>query len=60
LELRATFTSQVNYLVGLLHDKEFENNDFHTGWLDARIASKVQAAPELPVQITVAIGATLG
>jgi len=36
LELRATFTSQVNYLVGLLHDAEFENNDFHTGWLDAR------------------------
>jgi hypothetical protein len=43
-----------------LHDKEFENNNFHTGWLDARIASKFQAAPELPVHVTVAIGATLG
>uniref|UniRef100_A0A914LLT7 biotin carboxylase n=1 Tax=Meloidogyne incognita TaxID=6306 RepID=A0A914LLT7_MELIC len=59
LELRATFTSQVNYLVGLLHDKEFENNEFHTGWLDARIAARVQSAPELPVHVTVAIGATL-
>lgn len=43
LELRATFTSQVNYLVGLLKDEEFANNNFHTGWLDARIAAKVQS-----------------
>ncbi|KAL3102143.1 hypothetical protein niasHS_003552 [Heterodera schachtii] len=59
LELRATFTSQVNYLVGLLHDKEFECNNFHTGWLDARIASRVQASVEYPPHISVAIGATL-
>lgn len=43
LELRATFTSQVNYLVGLLHDPDFEQNRFHTGWLDARIAANVQS-----------------
>ncbi|KAI1717267.1 carboxyl transferase domain-containing protein [Ditylenchus destructor] len=58
LELRATFTSQVNYLVGLLHEEQFENNDFHTGWLDARIASKVQKMAELPLHVTIAIGAT--
>lgn len=59
LELRATFTSQVNYLVGLLHDEEFENNQFHTGWLDARIADKVQKMPELPTHVATAIGATV-
>uniref|UniRef100_A0A183BK10 Acetyl-CoA carboxylase n=1 Tax=Globodera pallida TaxID=36090 RepID=A0A183BK10_GLOPA len=59
LELRATFTSQVNYLVGLLHDSEFESNNFHTGWLDARIASRVQESVEYPTHISVAIGATL-
>uniref|UniRef100_A0A915CZQ3 biotin carboxylase n=1 Tax=Ditylenchus dipsaci TaxID=166011 RepID=A0A915CZQ3_9BILA len=59
LELRATFTSQVNYLVGLLHDEQFENNDFHTGWLDARIATKAQKMPELPLHVNIAIGATV-
>uniref|UniRef100_A0A914I9B7 Acetyl-CoA carboxylase n=1 Tax=Globodera rostochiensis TaxID=31243 RepID=A0A914I9B7_GLORO len=45
LELRATFTSQ--------------GNNFHTGWLDARIASRVQESVEYPTHISVAIGATL-
>jgi biotin carboxylase len=59
LELRATFTSQVNYLVGMLRDPEFAENKFHTGWLDQRILSKVQSTPELPSHQTVAIGATV-
>ena len=59
LELRATFTSQVNYLVGLLQSPEFEGNRFHTGWLDARIAAKVQSVPELPRHVTIAVGATV-
>lgn len=59
LELRATFTSQINYLVGLLQDPDFENNTFHTGWLDERIQRNVQIAPELPTHLTLAIGATV-
>lgn len=59
LELRATFTSQINYLVGLLHDEDFENNNFHTGWLDARILDKTQKMPELPIPVTIAVGATV-
>uniref|UniRef100_A0A7E4WC75 Acetyl-CoA carboxylase n=2 Tax=Panagrellus redivivus TaxID=6233 RepID=A0A7E4WC75_PANRE len=59
LELRATFQSQINYLVGMLSDPEFENNTFHTGWLDDRIAAKVQSAPEHPIHVTIAVGATV-
>lgn len=59
LELRATFTSQINYLVGLLHDEDFENNNFHTGWLDARILDNTQKMPELPIPVTIAVGATV-
>uniref|UniRef100_A0A914Z132 Acetyl-CoA carboxylase n=1 Tax=Panagrolaimus superbus TaxID=310955 RepID=A0A914Z132_9BILA len=59
LELRATFQSQVNYLVGLLRDPEFENNAFHTGWLDERIAAKIQNMPEHPLHVIIAVGATV-
>jgi acetyl-CoA carboxylase/biotin carboxylase 1 len=59
LEVRATFASTISYLVGLLNDYEYQNNLFHTGWLDARIAAKVQTSPELPTHVTVAIGATI-
>ncbi|KAI6219616.1 hypothetical protein M3Y99_01645200 [Aphelenchoides fujianensis] len=59
LELRTSFASQVNYLVGLLQDPEFEQNKFHTGWLDQRIQAKVQSMPELPLHVTIAIGATV-
>ncbi|KAK0394028.1 hypothetical protein QR680_000536 [Steinernema hermaphroditum] len=41
LEVRATCTSQVSYLIGLLQDPKFEINNFHTGWLDERIAAKI-------------------
>ncbi|KAK0394335.1 hypothetical protein QR680_000686 [Steinernema hermaphroditum] len=41
LEVRATCTSQVSYLIGLLQDPKFERNNFHTGWLDERIAAKI-------------------
>uniref|UniRef100_A0A7E4VD69 Acetyl-CoA carboxylase n=1 Tax=Panagrellus redivivus TaxID=6233 RepID=A0A7E4VD69_PANRE len=59
LELRATFQSQANYLVGLLQDPVFEQNAFHTGWLDERIAAKIQSAPEHPLDVKIAIGATV-
>uniref|UniRef100_A0A1I7ZJC0 Acetyl-CoA carboxylase n=1 Tax=Steinernema glaseri TaxID=37863 RepID=A0A1I7ZJC0_9BILA len=59
LELRATFTSQVNYLIGLLQDPEFEKNKFHTGWLDERIVAKILTMPELSTHINIAIGATV-
>uniref|UniRef100_A0AC35FMC3 Acetyl-CoA carboxylase n=1 Tax=Panagrolaimus sp. PS1159 TaxID=55785 RepID=A0AC35FMC3_9BILA len=59
LELRATFQSQVNYLVGLLRDREFEDNLFHTGWLDDRIAAKIQDMPEHPLHVIIAVGATV-
>ena len=59
LELRATFQSQVNYLVGLLRDPEFEDNNFHTGWLDERIAAKKQKTPEHPDHVVLAVGATV-
>ncbi|GMR60829.1 hypothetical protein PMAYCL1PPCAC_31024 [Pristionchus mayeri] len=42
LELRATFTSQVSYLVDLLKEEDFKQNRFNTQWLDRRIADKVQ------------------
>jgi biotin carboxylase/acetyl-CoA carboxylase carboxyltransferase component/biotin carboxyl carrier protein len=59
LEIRATFQSQVSYLVGLLRDPVFELNTFHTGWLDERIAAKIQSAPEHALDIKIAVGATV-
>lgn len=59
LEIRATFQSQVSYLVGLLRDPTFEQNNFHTGWLDERIAAKIQSAPEHSLDIKIAVGATV-
>ncbi|KAK0394030.1 hypothetical protein QR680_000536 [Steinernema hermaphroditum] len=47
LEVRATCTSQVSYLIGLLQDPKFEINNFHT---DARTLSP---------HINIAIGATI-
>ncbi|KAK0394333.1 hypothetical protein QR680_000686 [Steinernema hermaphroditum] len=47
LEVRATCTSQVSYLIGLLQDPKFERNNFHT---DARTLSP---------HINIAIGATI-
>ena len=41
LELRASFTSQVSYLVDLLKEPDFTQNKFNTQWLDNRIANKV-------------------
>ncbi|CAD5217041.1 unnamed protein product [Bursaphelenchus okinawaensis] len=59
LRLRSTFPSQINYLVGLLNDEDFQRNNFHTGWLDARIQNNIQSVPELPVNVTLAVGATV-
>jgi hypothetical protein len=59
LELRATFPSQVNYLVGMLHDTDFVHNRFHTGWLDQRIQKNIQSMPEFPLHLTLAFGATV-
>uniref|UniRef100_A0A1I7RZR9 biotin carboxylase n=1 Tax=Bursaphelenchus xylophilus TaxID=6326 RepID=A0A1I7RZR9_BURXY len=59
LRVRSTFPSQINYLVDLLNDEEFQRNDFHTGWLDTRIQNNIQSVPELPVNVTLAVGATV-
>ncbi|CEF71468.1 Carboxyl transferase domain and Biotin/lipoyl attachment domain and Carbamoyl-phosphate synthetase large subunit-like, ATP-binding domain and Carbamoyl-phosphate synthase, large subunit, N-terminal domain and Biotin carboxylase, C-terminal domain and Single hybrid motif domain and Rudiment single hybrid motif domain and ATP-grasp fold domain and Acetyl-coenzyme A carboxyltransferase, N-terminal domain and Acetyl-coenzyme A carboxyltransferase, C-terminal domain and Biotin carboxylation domain and Acetyl-Co len=59
LELRATFASQVQYLVGLLKEDDFEQNRFNTAWLDARIAAKVQNVQILPLHVNLAFGATV-
>uniref|UniRef100_A0A0N5B7M0 Acetyl-CoA carboxylase n=1 Tax=Strongyloides papillosus TaxID=174720 RepID=A0A0N5B7M0_STREA len=59
LELRATFASQVQYLVGLLKEEDFEQNRFNTAWLDARIAAKVQNVQILPLHVNLAFGATV-
>uniref|UniRef100_A0A0N4ZJF5 Acetyl-CoA carboxylase n=1 Tax=Parastrongyloides trichosuri TaxID=131310 RepID=A0A0N4ZJF5_PARTI len=59
LELRATFASQVQYLVGLLKEDDFEQNCFNTAWLDERIAAKVQNVQILPLHVNLAFGATV-
>ncbi|CEF66294.1 Carboxyl transferase domain and Biotin/lipoyl attachment domain and Carbamoyl-phosphate synthetase large subunit-like, ATP-binding domain and Carbamoyl-phosphate synthase, large subunit, N-terminal domain and Biotin carboxylase, C-terminal domain and Single hybrid motif domain and Rudiment single hybrid motif domain and ATP-grasp fold domain and Acetyl-coenzyme A carboxyltransferase, N-terminal domain and Acetyl-coenzyme A carboxyltransferase, C-terminal domain and Biotin carboxylation domain and Acetyl-Co len=59
LELRATFASQVQYLVGLLKEDDFEQNRFNTAWLDARIAAKIQNVQILPLHVYLAFGATV-
>ncbi|VDM75790.1 unnamed protein product [Strongylus vulgaris] len=41
LELRASFASQVSYLVDMLKEPDFTENRFNTQWLDNRIANKV-------------------
>lgn len=48
LELRATFQSQVSYLVDLLKEPDFTDNKFNTQWLDNRIANKVLQKAPLP------------
>ncbi|KAK0394031.1 hypothetical protein QR680_000536 [Steinernema hermaphroditum] len=57
LEVRATCTSQVSYLIGLLQDPKFEINNFHTGWLDERIAAKILTEETGHYRVT--IGKTL-
>ncbi|CAJ0566604.1 unnamed protein product, partial [Mesorhabditis spiculigera] len=48
LELRASFASQVSYLVDLLKEADFTQNRFNTQWLDNRIANKVVQKAPLP------------
>ena len=59
LEIRASFQSQVNYLIGLLRDPDFESNNFHTGWLDEKIAKKNDVSPQHPIDVKIAVGATV-
>ncbi|CAD6185016.1 unnamed protein product [Caenorhabditis auriculariae] len=59
LELRATFASQVSYLVDLLMEPDFTNNRFNTQWLDNRIAQKVKQKVDLPMSEIIAISAAV-
>ncbi|BBN00335.1 acetyl-CoA carboxylase / biotin carboxylase 1 [Marchantia polymorpha subsp. ruderalis] len=42
LHIRGEIRTNVDYTVDLLHDKEYRENNFHTGWLDSRIAMRVR------------------
>ncbi|GMM51879.1 acetyl-CoA carboxylase [Starmerella bacillaris] len=41
LSIRGDFKTTVEYLIGLLETKDFENNTFTTGWLDELISRNV-------------------
>ncbi|CAB3410106.1 unnamed protein product [Caenorhabditis bovis] len=59
LELRATFKSQVSYLVDLIMEPDFINNSFNTQWLDIRIAKKIKQKCSLPMSDIIAISAAV-
>nr|AHC53984.1 plastid transported acetyl-CoA carboxylase [Eleusine indica] len=43
IQIRGEIHSNVDYTVDLLNAPEFRENKIHTGWLDTRIAMRVQA-----------------
>lgn len=59
LELRATFHSQVSYLVDLLLEPDFADNKFNTQWLDIRIAQKIKQKLTIPMSEIVAVSAAV-
>ncbi|GMT36213.1 hypothetical protein PFISCL1PPCAC_27510 [Pristionchus fissidentatus] len=59
LELRATFTSQVMYLVDLLNEEDFKQNKFNTQWLDRRIADKVRQRIPIPDHELIALSSAV-
>ncbi len=42
LSIRGDFRTTVDILIKLLETESFQNNSFHTGWLDKLITEKVQ------------------
>lgn len=42
ISIRGDFRTTVEYLVKLLEEDKFQNNQFDTAWLDHLIAEKVQ------------------
>ncbi|VDM54064.1 unnamed protein product [Angiostrongylus costaricensis] len=59
LELRASFSSQVSYLVDMLKEPDFTENRFNTQWLDNRIANKVLQKAPLPKHEMVAVSSAV-
>ncbi|KJH43391.1 Carbamoyl-phosphate synthase L chain, ATP binding domain protein [Dictyocaulus viviparus] len=59
LELRASFSSQVSYLVDMLKEPDFTENRFNTQWLDNRIANKVLQKAPLPKHEMIAISSAV-
>ncbi|CAJ0608732.1 unnamed protein product [Cylicocyclus nassatus] len=59
LELRASFASQVSYLVDMLKEPDFTENRFNTQWLDNRIANKVLQKAPLPRHEMIAISSAV-
>uniref|UniRef100_A0A0K0D5M8 ACC_central domain-containing protein n=1 Tax=Angiostrongylus cantonensis TaxID=6313 RepID=A0A0K0D5M8_ANGCA len=59
LELRASFSSQVSYLVDMLKEPDFTENRFNTQWLDNRIANKVLQKAPLPKHEMIAVSSAV-
>ncbi|XGW34326.1 hypothetical protein V3C99_018295 [Haemonchus contortus] len=59
LELRASFASQVSYLVDMLKEPDFTENRFNTQWLDNRIANKILQKVPLPKHEMIAISSAI-
>uniref|UniRef100_A0A914WWS0 Acetyl-CoA carboxylase n=1 Tax=Plectus sambesii TaxID=2011161 RepID=A0A914WWS0_9BILA len=59
LSIRGDFRTTVEYLIGLLQNTDFIDNDFDTAWLDALIASHVQQAEKPEVHLGIAVSSVL-
>ncbi|EGT40685.1 CBN-POD-2 protein [Caenorhabditis brenneri] len=59
MEIKASFKSQVSYLVDLIHEPDFTNNYFNTQWLDERIAKKIKQKCTIPLSDVIAISAAV-
>uniref|UniRef100_A0A1I7T9U3 Acetyl-CoA carboxylase n=2 Tax=Caenorhabditis tropicalis TaxID=1561998 RepID=A0A1I7T9U3_9PELO len=59
MEIKASFKSQVSYLIDLIHEPDFTNNYFNTQWLDERIAKKIKQKCTIPLSDIIAISAAV-
>ncbi|ULT84449.1 hypothetical protein L3Y34_013254 [Caenorhabditis briggsae] len=59
MEIKASFKSQVSYLIDLIHEPDFANNVFNTQWLDERIARKIKQKCTIPVSDVIAVSAAV-
>uniref|UniRef100_A0A8R1DU02 Acetyl-CoA carboxylase n=1 Tax=Caenorhabditis japonica TaxID=281687 RepID=A0A8R1DU02_CAEJA len=59
MEIRASFKSQISYLVDLIREPEFTKNLCNTQWLDERIAKKIKQKCTLLMSDVIAISAAV-
>ena len=45
VKIRGEIRTIVDYAIEMIQSPEFVGNNIHTGWLDARIASRVSLRP---------------